>query len=353
MINDFFQTSYGRRINFYPGYKAKYPALSEKRVLSVYQDTEQHVPPYAFMKDVFEYGLMIDFLVHHGLKGPWGSALDLGGAEGTISRLLKSEKLAKRADCLDIKDFSNTLPNALYDKYLRGFRLFSSLNKLGLKKPKLAANFREHFSYFPTHSDKYYNIKSKAPGRIDHYYTHSIYEHSEKYDFISALLCFPYFDLRLLFPRISSMLNPGGVFYFITDYWWSQVNSSQIIGDFPYACQRLTKEDLIRYFEMYHPEEASDVIKKYEYYHCQMPAPVVSTYCQLAQDSGMELVGIKRQITQSVDNERIFITPHELQMGPRSELDEVLQDIHQFRKDVKVEDLMTAFVVGAFIKNGN
>lgn len=350
MTNDFFQTSYGRRINFYPGYKAKYPVFSEKQVLSVYQDTEEHIPFFAFIKDAFEYGMMIDFLAHHGLKGPWDSALDVGGAEGTVSRFLKSEKLVRRADCIDIKDFSKTLPDSLYDSYLRKFRLYAWLNKVGLKKPNLKVNFHEHFNYAPTLSDKYYNLQAKAAGRIDHYYTHSIYEHREKYDFISALLCFPYFDLRQLFPKISSLLNHGGVFYFITDYWWSQVNSSQIVGNFPYACQRLTREDLIRYFETNHPDEVPYVTKKYDYYHCQMPAPVVSTYVQLAQDCGMELIDSRRQITQSVDNERIFITPQDLDKDPRSKLSDVLDDIHQFRKDVKVEDLMTAFVHGAFVK---
>jgi len=349
-VNNFFETSFGRKIQFYPGYKERYPVLTEKEVLSVYQNTDESVPFYAFMKDSFEYGMMIDFLTHHGVQGPWESALDLGGAEGTISRHLKSEGIVKRAECLDIKDFSKTLPDGLYDQYRRKFRLYSLVNRLGIKKPNLIVNFPAHFCYHPAFSDKYYNLEARQSGRIDNYYTHSIYDHQIKYDFISALLCFPYFDLRKLFPQISSLLNQGGIFYFITDYWWSQINSSQIIGNFPYACQRLTKEDLITYFKQFHPDETPYVQKKYDYYHCTMPAPVVSTYVKLARDSGLDLIAIKRQITQEADGERILYAPQDLNRDPRTKLDDVLTDIHQFRQDVKIEDLMTAFVIGAFVK---
>ena len=110
--------------------------------------------------------------------------------------------------------------------------------------------------------------------QIDNYIAGDIYKSDGTYDFISAFLCLEHFDLGALFPKVSSMLSHGGVFCFLTSSWWWPVNSTTIVGDFPYACQRLIRDDLKRYFEETHPDETEDVLRRWDSFNHGLQRPI-------------------------------------------------------------------------------
>src|SRR5436190_16708528 len=99
-----FRTKYGHVIEEVDGYWQLYEG--HRQSPSVLATDEEHtrfeVNFYAFAKDLFEYGFMMDLLSDNGIELNVKRALDVGGMEGTVSRLLKNSGQAAICDCVDI-----------------------------------------------------------------------------------------------------------------------------------------------------------------------------------------------------------------------------------------------------------
>src|SRR5262249_22522927 len=98
-----FTTTFGESIPVVPGYRAAHLAV---RPSAVFSDGARR-PPLGidgFIKDVYQYALMLDFLRNVHVDCRWRAALDVGGAEGTVSRLLRGQGLAAHVTTVEIED---------------------------------------------------------------------------------------------------------------------------------------------------------------------------------------------------------------------------------------------------------
>ena len=343
-----FKTKYGHVIEEVDGYWQLYQ--NHRQWLTPLASDEAHirfeVNPYAFAKDLFEYGFMMDLLSDNGIELKVKRALDVGGMEGTVSRLLKNSGQAAICDCVDIHEYGKTLTDEKFVSYLRSYR------RLYRWRPaKVLMNFEAHFDHRLNRErfSEYLSL-GRAFG-IDNYLTcgFEAMEESVPYDFVSALGCLSYFELNNFFRKLSKVVAPGGLFYFFSDCWWTQCNSTAITGGFPWCIQRLETDDVLRYFKEQHPEVSlGEVERRLSYYHKGKERPTITDYINVAGEYGFSVVATRRHIAR-VDNERTFKPAQELYL--QTPATEVLRDIAYFRSGVSEVDLRTSFNSAVFVRN--
>jgi hypothetical protein len=211
-----------------------------------------------------------------------------------------------------------------------------------------------NFGYYPKKSSNFWNLKNINKSEIDNYYVGDLFNHNKTYDFISAFCCIEYFKHDELFKKISNLLNEDGIFIFSVNYWWWPVNSSSIVGYFPYAAQRLERDDFIKYAKEFHPDESESMLTRYDYFADGMlQKPTLSQYISSAESHGLSLVGCSRFLPSVSTHQKTSLTPNSLDLCTDFKYDEILENIHSFRKDVTIEDLKTAYVLGVFKKTKN
>jgi len=352
-----FTTEFGHVIPLIENYRNLHRLQTSGDVLY-----EKPAPPqldlYGFLKDLFEYFMMLDFFEGYRLKGPWKRALDIGGEEGAISYMLRADGKSFYTANIEMRDLRHTLNPALFAGYLGHFR--SRLSGFSRDKvpsdpsasevTKIFYELSEEFNYDPFQGVSLWKSRFEHAPLLDEFICGDIYEHQGSYDLITAFLCLDWFDLDRLFHKVYTLLNNQGVFYFIANYWWWPVNSTAIVGDFPYACQRLTANDLLRYFQENYPEEAPDIIKRYNYFNVGKYRPTLNDYISMAYSAGLSLLGERRIMPVATKHPRTPFMPRILDAFPDTRLSAVLEDIHRFRPDVELIDLQTAFIEAAFIK---
>ena len=122
-MDKFFKTSFGDYIEFVENYKNSHNKKTvSKELLAEFSSNpvnRQEITYPAFLKDIFIYSLFKDALLETGIKLDFNNALDLGGAEGTISRLMKMERISKSCDVIEIFDMSKLLSDDLFLKHLK------------------------------------------------------------------------------------------------------------------------------------------------------------------------------------------------------------------------------------------
>ncbi len=146
-------------------------------------------------------------------------------------------------------------------------------------------------------------------------------------------------------------MNPGGTFFFIVNNWWWPVNSTTIVGDFPYVCQRLTRDDFERYFSENYPDDTEETLKIYSYLHQGGTPTTLNGYIESAGKSGLTCIGARPLLPLGRSYHKTPFPPVVLNEHQDSKLQDVLEDIHCFRNDVSLIDLQSAFVMAAFSKS--
>jgi hypothetical protein len=344
-----FRTKYGHVIEEVDGYWQLYE--KHRQSPSVLATDEEHtrfsVNFYAFAKDLFEYGFMMDLLGDNGVELKVARALDVGGMEGTVSRLLKNSGQAAICDCVDIHDYGRTLTDEKFVSYLRSYR------RLYRWRPgKVLMNFQEHFDHRLNRKRFSGQLALGKRFDIDNYFTCGFQAMDEdvQYDFVSGLGCLTYFELNEFFHKLSKVLVRGGLFYFFADCWWNQCNSTGITGGFPWCIQRLESDDALRYFREWHPEVSLlEIEGKLNYYHKGKDRPTITDIVNAACDHGFSVVATRRHIARAIDNERIYALARDLYA--RTPPAEVLRDIGHFKKGVSELDLRTSFNSAVFVRN--
>jgi len=344
-----FESKFGHSIGEYPGYWEFYNqqragAIPATEITQT--DLRDPVGFYSFAKDAFEYSMMMDFIHQNRVKSQWRHALDIGGMEGTVSRLLKSNGHSETVDCVDIHDYSVQLPDQLYKEFVHKHKIYRRF-----RKSHVLHNFPQHFDYQPSKSSTLNKINLGTDNNIDNYFVRSFYdlEVKYKYEYVSALLCMPYFELEKFFKKLSELIEMNGLFFFTSDYWWGQCNSTGLVGGIPWGIQRLTPDDFLRYFSQRHPEINQNLIsKRYSYYHEGKQRPTLSDYVSIAGKHGFSLIAAKRHFGDQIDNERIFVTPDDL--AKFEPLENILRDIKHIREGVCELDIKTSFLTCLFVK---
>jgi len=358
MIENFFETEFGHKIPITEEYrkahnKADYRSFEETTFKKSKTFEEEKGE---FLGDLFEYALVFDFLESWGITNSFKTSLDIGGQQGFFSKLLTAEGKCQYSDCVEIYDYQSGFD---FNKFVSFYsKLKLANNQVFRKISKLNRMFKSmedkgtKFGYHSLHKSKLWNMQFPHSGTIRNYILDDVYNLNNKYDFISAILCLSYFNHSKFFQKISNLLSENGVFVFLVDYWWWPVNSTRIVGNFPYAAQRLSRTDFIRYVNEYHHEEKDQMLKKYDYFGNGISEkPTLQNYISEAEKHDLSLIGYNRFMPFQDTHLRTPMTPKILSQYSDTNLDEVLYDIHKFRSDVNIEDLKTSFILVAFQKN--
>lgn len=355
MAKKSFTTSFGREIPFQDGYLQAHPFTNPDpaRYLEYKTPTpkkDQRVGFHLFLKDYYEYAVMMDFLDGLGAGHGFSSALDIGGQEATISKLLKAEGRVSETTCIELKNFGSLLPEDLFYKYfvqIKGSLLAGRVTGFADSLLKLHTST---FGYYPPEGSQFFRTELKQRPVEDRYLVGDFYELDQTFDLVTSFLSLDYFDIGLLFEKTASLLEEGGVFCFMYGYWWWPINPTLLVGRFPYACQRLTPEDLQRYYEDNHPDLADRVAPLYNYYHQGRCRPTLGEIIELARRNDLWLLGSKRLQPTHGEHATTPLTPQRLELQHPGILGNVLEDIRQFRSDVQLEDLQTFVLMAAFRK---
>ena len=349
--NKIYKTKYGNSIQFVDGYMDAHKDLFINSVAKPDDIINAEKINYkGWVNDLFTYSMMVDMFDEFGIECKFNRSLDIGGAQGVLSRLMKAEGKTKWAACIEIRDMQNSINQFVFYKHYIKYRirlLLSSFNKLKMLAPGNNNKYGYFIKYRKNHAAKY-RVK-KLPS-IDDYIVGDVFQHNEKYDLITSIQSLGYFDLDEIFKKISELLEDGGVFFVLVDYFWYPVNSTRIVGDAPYMAQRLDEDDLLRYFSEFHPEMAASVKEKLSYCH-KGNRPVISDFIKTADKYNLQLINCRRHTTPMQDsNIRTRYTPTFIDKHKNTKLTDILCDIKQYNSNVEIEDLQTTHISIAFRK---
>lgn len=343
-----FTTEFGHTIPFVPGYfeRNKAYAYTTKAAHVRSQETAfvegepNSFSVGALIKDLVQLSGMIEFLEKYGLLVPRKRGLDLGGAEGTVARLLKAAGLVEESANLDLDDYAKVTSDKLFDSFLSliaepqsalppELERYIADTKLGMDHHPDKPGLQGLFTRFT------------APARLDRNFHMSVFDADGSYDLITAFLFVQFLDPDEILPKIRSLLAPGGLVAILTEHWWFPINSTGIVGDFPYTCQRLSYDDLCRYFARHHPDLQDNVWFKYYYFHEGKSRPTVTDWFDMARRHGLRPVAVER-IQPTARPLRMQDSPQDIFKADYFDHGEVLRDIHRLNPGVVVEDLFTS-----------
>ena len=196
-----------------------------------------------------------------------------------------------------------------------------------------------------------YDYRVVAPVEDDGYIVGNVYDVEEQHDLITTVGVLQYFDLPRIFAKISSMLAPGGVFVLYENYWWYPLNGMKAVGDFPFTCQRLDRDDLLRYFRHARPDASNDVEQMLQVYGTAYTT--VGDYEQHARTAGLDVVGARRlrpryEYDHRLGERKIGGLLHARLAG--CSLDDIVAEVRRHKPDVVREDLQTSHVIMVFRK---
>jgi len=352
-----FTTSSGRSIPFVAGYRDAHLLVDAKAVFGG-SARSVGLGIDGFVKDVYQYAMLLDFLESVGVGLRWKRTLDLGGAEGTMSRLLRGQGRAAHTTTVEIEDFRPALDTRRFMRLWSRLRALTALARhrddvrrfLVSGTPwrgRRLSNHFEDFGWWPPAGSVFWRLGLSAPPRVDEYVVGDIYALGGTYDLVSAASVIAWFELDRLFSHVRSLLAPDGVFYIQTDYWWFPVNSTFLVGHFPYACQRLTPGDFERYVGEFHPEEREDMLTRYRYFHHGEHA-TVDDYVAIGRRAGFEFLGYRALRPRRHERGTEPPTPRFISAEDEMAQAAALDDIHTHRPDVRAADLGTSWVQLAF-----
>ena len=353
-MSRYFETSFGRKIEIVEGYRDLHIKQLPGEILlageSSKPEKRQPLKYGGFVKDVFLYSCMVDLLRDKNIDLKVGKALDVGGGEGTMARLLRMEGRADHVHVIELYDMRGLLPDSLFNSHVSLMRRHVFLSGVGLARYDSVRknSIFEATSHYPHAASAYYHLRKNGPGIIDEYTLRNYYDVEGKYDLLTAFSCVDYFNPELFFKKAGEILNDGGIFYAHLAYWWYPVNCSLVIGDFPYTSQRLNKADFSRYLREVRPDEYEDTMERYNYFHLGEHHPTVDQYVEYADKAGLSLIASQRLLGGR--GKMSPFTPSELNEFSDAPLSMVLEDIHQFNPRVGMTDLYTFNALVAFRK---
>ena len=334
----------GTAIPFVPGFYDRHKKRDAESFLAEGSSRPENRAPLsykAFLKDAFLYSLMVDLFQKTGITIRAKRALDVGGGEGTMARLMKSDQRSEQVHVIELYDMQSLLPDTLYAQHLRKHRLTSALYRLGISQRAWRPSLFEAFDYFPNPSDAYFNIGGRR-GDIDSYTLRDFYSTDGSYDLLTAFSCVDYFDPNKFLEKASTLVSPGGHLYLHLAYWWFPVNCSMAVGDFPFAAQRLTSSEYEAYLRTHHPQDAANMMRLYNYFHLGKDHPVADDYVEMANRAGFELLAMRKLMTRSSGAAKMTSSTAEtLSDDAHHSPARVLAEIQRFAPGVRLSDLKT------------
>jgi len=342
MADDSFTTEFGRTIKFVPGhFKANEPYVA-------YLDTHSHTHELTTLeqgklswanpaKDLVEFSGMMAFMQRFGLLGKFGNSIDLGGAEGTVSALLRSLGLVQHSTNLDLIDFTPQTGPDYFKEFLQLMYSDSpakaALEK-GIRKAKLTFDYLPDEPYL---SGLFFGRPELAV--VDRHIHGTVESATGSYDLISAFSCFEHLDLDGALAKTRSLMKPGGLFVSQNEAWYWVYNSLGVVGHFPYTAARLTHADIDRYLSQFHPTLVAGYRRRLEQIRQTQQRPTIKDWFDLGRKHGLRPVAVERVMPRQ--HPQIAPCPPNLFMKDYFDHREVLADIHMFEPNVSTDDLLT------------
>lgn len=296
-----FKTEFGHTIPFVPGYfdrnKAYAYYAKGARLHEGLTEKKEPIPFNAYLKDWVEFSSLAMFMLRFGLLGtPKKSGLDLGGAEGACIRLFKAAGFIEEAYNLDIDDYSSVFNDDKFREVVDLFRNYAKAvpkdSEDTIRQEILAAKWGfDHYPEAPYLAGLINQFPRDSNATDFHM---DVMDAPGTYDLVTSYFCFDYLDLNRILPKVRSLLNPGGVFAGMFEYWWWPINSTGIIGHFPYAGARLSFKDLERYHAEHHPDLIENLYFKYHYFHEGKQRPTVDEWFSIAKSHGLKPIAFER-----------------------------------------------------------
>ena len=389
-MSDYFETEFGDKIEMLPEFEQKlYPNLLkgpkyfEERYAKFYPNLiKNEITPKVKIKnglinnDLYSLGCVLDLLSELKLLNDrqFKKCLDIAGGEGIHAAIFRGlyAKETHVADISNGKDSFLTLkllrslyryiPYYIVDKFIRNkYGLNFLFKKITSRAPEniLQRNNNSKHKNSVSMENFYHFIFNKIP-KVDKFLVGDWFKTvNETYDIILSFQSMWLWDHKLMMKKISEKLETDGLFCTMTPYCWagrSGLDAGYVIGgEFGYFEQRLTKGDIQRYYNKYKPEVAHLV--DWGYNATDTNRPTIQNYINEAKKHGLIIEGVKRiydNLKYDLVSNNKIVYKNNLINNKESSLkidaDEVLKNIHHFRKDVKLEDLITRAVVMIFRK---
>ncbi len=381
-----FETKYGQKINLIPEVEGiLYPNTQkgtdfyeqmlgfESYAYEMEDNIGRKIEIQSIVNDLITFAQLIDFMQEIEAIPPGGfrKALDIAGAEGVHAAFFRG-LYAEQCDVADLLDGTDPAFSSKLKSQLRRFKIEKVADYWLHHRPRLAKavqkmtgkNFRRGLKRLNSTKhinvpsfENFYNFNFKRQPKVDAFHVGNWFESvQDTYDAIINFQSFWLWDHHKSFKKIASLLEKGGVFATNAPYHWCgrpSLDSGGLLGGaFPFFEQRLELDDIQKYYQTHKPEYAQYVEKSY---NSTDPArPTITQYIKTAAEHGLICKGYKRIYFRAPYNlyykGACLVRSLGIQLQIDVDAEEVLRDIHQFRQDVELEDLMTRAVIMVFEK---
>lgn len=339
-----FTTEFGHTIPFVPGYFDRnkgYAYYAKKTDLHHGEKLEGDELSIATpLKDYVQFSAMHQFMRKYGLAKRYGRGVDLGGAESTSMRLFKAAGMVEHATSVDMDDYSNVVSEALFERVVDIGRSPEEAKPWIKLELQIAKEVYGHFDFANLAAGLSTDLPFKP--ELDSALIMDLLETPGTYDLVTSFCCFDYLEINKALTKVRELLAPGGVFVAVLEYWWWPVNSTGIVGHFPYAGARLSFDDLIKYYTRNHRDLLDNLFTKYNYFHEGMQHPTIDDWFDLAKANGLRPLAVERIIPRR--HRRLPECPPTLFAQPWFDHREVLRDAQLLNPKVVVEDLFTSAI---------
>lgn len=346
-----FVTEFGHRIDFVPGYFERnsfyaHMAKRDWKSRRPYEGETKHTEPlghYMLAKDLVLFSSLVDFLKRNGALRHFNTAIDLGGAEGTVIRLFRSCGFVENATNLDIVEFSSVADDAFFQDFIDR-----------ITGPTEWAHNPDHpvtdaIQWAKIHLD-FHPMTPTLAGLVGGFknapdaqnIVANVYDARGSYDLIVANALLEFVDLDRALPKIRELMAPDGLFVGCLNFAWCPVIPSGLVGDFPYMAQRLSINDTRRYLEEHRPEQLFNFDDRYNYFHQGKQRPSLSQLIEHFAAAGLQVIAAER--ISPIRSKRYTDTPRSMAEQTWFNQAEVLRDVQHINPTVTGDDLMTTAV---------
>ncbi len=308
--------------------------------------------------------IFVDLLLHTDVTTPFRKSLDIGCGFGLQPRILKGLGLVEETVGIDLYDRATAIDEDALGAVHRKFRLFRFLEPILERierKPKAKRSELERALLAKVSSPRLhlreaegyllpkeiYQDKFVRKPSLDRFIKGDVFELDEKFDLITAFSTMEWFEASKIFPKIAELLEDGGVFYMYVDNWWAG-NTIRVPSHFPYAPQRLQREDFHRYSDRLLPKLAREMKAAYDFYDPEHPT--FSDYVAIGIANGLVPICYRCDIPTKPFDHRFGVNPLGYARFDHANFRTVLSEIQQFRPDVRAEDLLANTVRIVFRK---
>ena len=186
----------------------------------------------------------------------------------------------------------------------------------------------------------------KSGGLMDSYAVGDFldYEPRCKFDLVTLTGGMEYFDADRFFAKLSGVMETGGVFATFNDYFYELHGAAMHLPmEAPWLHARLSKPDLFRYYEEFHPDIA-DHAKRAVYF----PSThfTVRDFIRSAGNHGLEIVSYRRAIKTNTVKNFFYLDPFLKDYF----FDCVLPESQALNETVCADDLFTYYLTLVFRK---